>query len=185
MRPRHALFGLLAVILLGIAGFFASAQQPGIPVAQPPDKESFDTQLIAKGAELAAIGNCDVCHTKRDGTPYAGGRPLQTPFGTIYATNITPDPETGLGNWSEPAFLRAMREGVRRDGAHLYPAFPYDHFTKVSTQDLRAIYAFLMTREPVRAETPPNALPFPYSMRSLIAGWKLLFFKAGEFRASS
>ena len=98
------------------------------------------------------IGNCNVCHTNSDGLPYAGGRPLQTPFGIIHATNITPDPETGIGAWSEAAFMRAMREGVRRDGAHLYPAFPYDHFTKVTPADLRAVYAFLMTREPVRAQ---------------------------------
>jgi mono/diheme cytochrome c family protein len=141
-----------------------------------------DTTLIAKGAELAMIGNCNVCHTKAGGAAYAGGRPIQTPFGTVYATNITPHPDTGIGRWSELAFLRAMQEGIRRDGEHLYPAFPYDHFTKVSSEDLRAIYAFMMTREPVRAETPTNALQFPFSFRSLIAGWKLLFFRPGEFR---
>ena len=183
MRLRHTLLGLFSVALLGAAGFFYFAEQPELPVSRPPDKASFDGALIARGAELAMIGNCNVCHTKSDGLPYAGGRPLQTPFGIIHATNITPDTETGIGAWSEAAFLRAMREGVRRDGAHLYPAFPYDHFTKVTPDDLRAIYAFLMTRDPVRARTPPNTVPFPFSVRPLIAAWKLLYFVPGEHKA--
>ena len=182
MRLRRALLGLLGVVLLGAAAFLYVARQPALPAIQA-QPASFDAALIAHGAELAFLGNCNVCHTKSDGMPYAGGRPLQTPFGTVYATNITPDPDTGIGSWSEEAFLRAMREGVRRDGAHLYPAFPYDHFSKVSAGDLRALYAFLMTREPVRAETPANALPFPWSERALIAGWKLIYFKPGELKS--
>jgi mono/diheme cytochrome c family protein len=182
MRLRRALLGVLSLVLLGAVGFIFFSRQPALPVMQQPSAASFDRALVAKGAELALIGNCNVCHTKQDGAPYAGGRPLKTPFGTIYASNITPDANTGIGSWSETAFLRAMREGVRRDGAHLYPAFPYDHFTKASVGDLRALYAFLMTREPVRAETPNNELPFPWSERALIAGWKLLYFKAGELK---
>jgi mono/diheme cytochrome c family protein len=182
MRLRRALLGVLTLVLLGAVGFIFFSRQPALPAVQPPSTAGFDRALIAKGAELALIGNCNVCHTKQDGAPYAGGRPLKTPFGTIYATNITPDADTGIGSWSETAFLRAMHEGVRRDGAHLYPAFPYDHFTKASVDDLRALYAFLMTREPVRAETPNNALAFPWSQRALIAGWKLLYFKAGELK---
>ena len=182
MRPRRVLLGLICVLLLGTAGFVALAWQPAIPAAQPPNKASIDPTLIANGAELAMLGDCDVCHTPAGGKPYAGGRALQTPFGTIYSTNITPDPDTGIGTWSEAAFLRAMREGVRRDGAHLFPAFPYDHFSRVSTADLRAIYAFLMTREAVRMETPQNALQFPFTMRPLIAAWKLLFFTPGELK---
>src|SRR5262245_55875533 len=182
MRLRRALLGVLSVVLLGAVGFMFLSRQPALPAVQPASAADFDRALVGKGAELALIGNCNVCHTKQDGAPYAGGRPLQTPFGTIYATNITPDVDTGIGSWSETAFLRAMREGVRRDGAHLYPAFPYDHFTRVSDGDLRALYAFLMTREPVRAQTPNNELPFPWSERALIAGWKLLYFKAGELK---
>jgi mono/diheme cytochrome c family protein len=180
MRLMRALLGLLGVTLVGVAGFAAWAWRPEIPAVEPPNKAGFDPALVMRGAELAMLGNCNVCHTRADGRAYAGGRALQTPFGTIYATNITPDPDTGIGRWSDTAFLRAMREGVRRDGSHLYPAFPYDHFTKVSAADLRAIYAFLMTREPVRADTPANGLPFPLSMRTLIAGWKLMFLKVGE-----
>jgi len=180
MRLMRALTGLLGATLVGAAGFVALAWRPEIPAVEPPNRADFDPALITRGAELTMLGNCNVCHTKADGRAYAGGRGLQTPFGTIYATNITPDPDTGIGRWSETAFLRAMREGVRRDGSHLYPAFPYDHFTKVSGGDLRAIYAFLLTREPVRAAPPANVLPFPFSMRSLIAAWKLMFLKVGE-----
>src|SRR5262245_14985911 len=182
MRLRRALLGVLSVVLLGAVGFMFLSRQPALPAVQPASAADFDRALVGKGAELALIGNCNVCHTKQDGAPYAGGRPLKTPFGTIYASNITPDVDTGIGSWSQTAFLRAMREGVRRDGAHLYPAFPYDHFTKASDGDLRALYAFLMTREPVRAQTPNNELPFPWSERALLAAWKLLYFKAGELK---
>lgn len=181
MRLRRLLLGLLGVVFLGCA-FVYWAGYPAIPPSAPGANTTFDRALIARGAELASLGNCGVCHTRIDGPSYAGGRPMLTPFGTIFTTNITPDVETGLGRWSEAAFLRAMREGVRRDGAHLYPAFPYDHFTKVSPADLRAIYAFLMTREPVHAQTPSNELRFPFQFRELIAGWKLLFFRPGEFK---
>ena len=182
MRLKRALLGLLGVVLLGVAGFFYFTRHPALPAIQPASAASFDRAQVAKGAELALIGNCNSCHTSQDGPAYAGGRPLETPFGTIYATNITPDPDTGIGAWSEAAFRRALREGVRRDGAHLYPAFPYDHFTKVSDDDARGLYAFFMTREPIRAETPANTLPFPWSERPLIAGWKLVFFRPGELK---
>jgi mono/diheme cytochrome c family protein len=102
---------------------------------------------------------------------------VESPFGTIYGTNITPDPETGIGRWSLAAFTRAMREGVSRDGHHLYPAFPYDHYQRLSDADLAALYAFLMTRDPVRAEAPANKLFLPLRFRPFIAGWKLLFFR--------
>ena len=181
MRLRQAILGLLGVTLLA-AAYVYGAGYPEISPSEHSPPTAFDSAAVARGAELASLGNCGVCHTRPDGPSYAGGRPMATPFGTIFTTNITPDVETGLGRWSEPAFLRAMQEGVRRDGAHLYPAFPYDHFTKVSAADLRAIYAFLMTREPVRAQTPPNELQFPFQFRELIAGWKLLFFRPGEFK---
>jgi len=183
MRLRRALLGFLGVVLLGLAAFFYAARQPAMPAIQPPPVASFAASEVARGTELARLGNCNVCHTKQQGMPYAGGRPLETPFGTIYSTNITPDPDTGIGSWSQAAFVRAMREGVRRDGAHLYPAFPYDHFTKVSTGDLRALYGFLMTRQPVAAQMPGNALPFPWSERALIAAWKLLYFRPGELKS--
>jgi mono/diheme cytochrome c family protein len=104
---------------------------------------------------------------------------LETPFGTIYGTNITPDAATGIGSWSEDAFVRAMRDGVDREGRHLYPAFPYNHFRRVPMEDLQALYAFLMTREPVAAKPPPNRLRFPFNVRPLLAGWKALYLERG------
>jgi mono/diheme cytochrome c family protein len=186
MRLTRIFFGLLgAILFVGAAAFIIYAWHPEMRASEVPAESSFDRVLIERGAQLAFIGNCNVCHTKSGGVPYAGGRPMVTPFGTIYATNITPDPDTGIGRWSEVAFLRSMRAGIRRDGAHLYPAFPYDHFTKVSEEDVLAIYAFLMTREPVYAPTPPNELPFPLNLRPLIAAWKLLYFEQGEFRSDA
>jgi len=130
---------------------------------------------VERGRVLAAIGDCAVCHTAPGGAPNAGGRAMETPFGTLYSTNLTPDPETGLGRWSFSAFQRAMREGVSRDGHHLYPAFPYTAFAKTSDDDLQALYAYFMSMPPVRAETPKSALRFPFGMRPLMAGWNALF----------
>ena len=119
---------------------------------------------------------------RQGGEVLAGGLPLPTPFGTIYSTNITPDPDTGIGKWSETAFVRAMRDGVDREGNNLYPAFPFDHFTKVSDEDDRALYAYLMTRKPVSSEARANDLPFPINVRLVLAGWKLLFLHSGAFQ---
>src|SRR4029077_11744571 len=132
---------------------------------------------IDRGAELAAIGNCSDCHTKDVGLPYAGGRALPTPFGTIYASNLTPDLGTGIGTWPEEAFQRAMREGVDREGRQLYPAFPYDHFTKTTNDDNHALYAYLMSQPPVRNAIPATELDFPLNFRPVVAAWKILFFR--------
>jgi mono/diheme cytochrome c family protein len=160
----------------------ACAGQPMAPV-EPPASAGFDPALVAKGAELAALGNCSTCHTAPAGAPYAGGRALETPFGTFYGTNITPEPETGIGRWSEAAFRRAMREGLDRAGRHLYPAFPYEYYTKLSDDDIRALYAYLMARSPVRASTPPHELRFPFNLRGLLGAWKALYFEPGAFRS--
>jgi mono/diheme cytochrome c family protein len=150
-----------------------------VPPAAAPAPTSFDPARVATGAKLAALGNCATCHTAPGGKPYAGGRALKTPFGTVYGTNITPDVDTGIGDWSEAAFARAMREGIARDGRHLYPAFPYDHFTRLSDADIAALYAFVMTREPVRNVPPKSALPIP---RAAVAMWNSLYLKKGEYR---
>ena len=110
---------------------------------------------------------------------------MPTPFGTIYSSNITPDPDTGIGRWSEAAFRRAMRSGVDRAGQHLYPTFPYDHFTNVTDEDDRALYAFLMTRQPVRVSARANDLAFPLNQRFVVAGWKLLFLRHGTYQPDS
>jgi nicotinate dehydrogenase subunit B len=152
------------------------------PIA-PPDASVFSAATIARGRQLAALGDCAVCHTRANGAVNAGGRAIETPFGTLYATNITPDPETGIGAWSYPAFERAMREGIHRDGRHLYPAFPYSHFASTTDADLQALYAYLMAQAPVRAENREAALAFPFNWRPLMAGWNALFHRAGVFEA--
>lgn len=151
------------------------------PIARP-DASVYSAATIARGKELAALGDCAVCHTAARGILNAGGRPLATPFGVIHSTNITPDVETGIGAWSYPAFERAMREGIHRDGRHLYPAFPYTHFAKANDADLQALYAYLMAQAPVRAETPKNELAFPFNLRPLMAGWNALFHQPGTFQ---
>jgi mono/diheme cytochrome c family protein len=182
---RRFLFGIGAMALLAaaaVAGLLVLARQPEMAEVATPAPSSFDRGVVTRGAQLALIGNCNTCHTAPEGKTFAGGRALPTPFGTIHATNITPDPDTGIGRWSEEAFRRSLREGVRRDGAHLYPAFPYDHFTKVTDEDIAALYAYLMTREPVRAAAPANDLVFPLNVRATVAGWKLLFLQPGAYR---
>ena len=178
---RRLVVRLLWILGIAVVAFVAYAWQSSIPPVDPPAAESFDARSIQRGAELAALGDCATCHTAPGGETFAGGRPVLTPFGTIYSTNITPDPTTGIGHWSQAAFQRAMREGVDRGGDHLYPAFPYDHFTLVSDADSAALYAYIMTRQPVQARTPENQLPFPLNMRFILAGWKLVFLHKGPY----
>jgi mono/diheme cytochrome c family protein len=180
-RLGRGLAILVAIVVLGLAAFAAWAWRGAIAPVAPPVAGSFDPALVARGEKLADAGYCLTCHTPPKGKPYAGGLAMVTSFGTIYSTNITPDPATGIGNWSLEAFTRAMHEGVARDGSHLFPAFPYDHFTKVSDDDVKALYAFVMTRPAVAQTPPPNTVPFPLNVRLLQAGWKLLFFKPGRF----
>ena len=154
------------------------------PIARP-DASVYSAATIALGRQLAALGDCAVCHTAVNGVLNAGGRPLQTPFGIIHSTNITPDIETGIGAWSYPAFERAMRDGIHRDGRHLYPAFPYTHFARTTEADLQALYAYLMAQAPLRADIPSNALAFPFNLRPLLAGWNALFHQARPFQADT
>jgi len=178
--------GAIAALAIGGAGAaFAVAWRPAIAAIDPPAPQSFAPDLIKRGRELAAIGNCNDCHTVRGAKNFAGGLPVPTPFGTIYSSNITPDAETGIGRWSEAAFARAMRSGVDRQGRHLYPTFPYDHFTNVSDEDDRALYAYLMTREAVHAAARENQLSFPLNQRVVVAGWKLLFLHRGAYRPNN
>jgi mono/diheme cytochrome c family protein len=175
--------GIIAIVLLGgAAAAFAIVWRPAIAAVEPPGPQAFDAALVKRGRELAAIGNCNNCHTVQGARNFAGGLPVPTPFGTIFSSNITPDAETGIGRWSEAAFRRAMRSGVNREGQHLYPTFPYDHFTHVSDEDDRALYAFLMTRQPVRAPARENQLAFPFNQRFAVAGWKLLFLHRDSYQ---
>jgi nicotinate dehydrogenase subunit B len=181
---RRGVFATVAALFAAVVGI-AAAVLPWrsiAPIARP-DASVYSAATIARGRQLAALGDCAVCHTNANGTNNAGGRPIETPFGTIYSTNITPDVETGIGAWSYPAFERAMREGIHRDGRHLYPAFPYPHFARADDADLQALYAFLMAQAPVRAEIPKNTLAFPFNIRPLMAGWNALFHQASVFQA--
>lgn len=134
---------------------------------------------VERGRYLAAAAGCMACHTVVGGTPYVGGRAVETPFGVIFSTNLTPDRETGLGLWSDSDFYRALHKGVRRDGKRLYPAFPYPYYTRINQEDAAAIKAFLNTLEPTSNIIPPNRLPWPLNWRALMVIWNLLFFREG------
>lgn len=183
--PRGA-FATIAALCVAVVGIGAAVLpwRSIAPIARP-DPSVFSAATIARGQQLAALGDCAVCHTSTNGVLNAGARPIETPFGTIISTNITPDVETGIGAWSYPAFERSMREGIHRDGRHLYPVFPYTHFAKATDADLQALYAYLMAQAPVRAEAPKNALAFPFSLRPLLAGWNALFHRPGVFQADA
>ena len=144
----------------------------------------YKQSAIDKGRQLAALGNCIGCHTAPGGIPNAGGRAMDTPFGTVYSTNLTPDPDTGLGQWSFSAFQRAMREGISREGHFLYPAFPYTAYAKVSDDDLTALYAYLMDQSAARAQPPVTQLAFPYNVRAAMAGWNALHHDPRPFVAT-
>ena len=139
-------FSLLLIVVLGATALFFATH---LSIPEDRSQRVFAPDLVRRGGELAALGYCASCHTAENGKPFAGGRPLATPFGTIYGTNITPDPKPASALVAG-GLCRAMREGVDRAGRDLYPVFPYDHFTRLTDEDLSALYAFLMTREPVR-----------------------------------
>jgi mono/diheme cytochrome c family protein len=178
---RRLLIAALVAAFWGVAGIWLLSLRTAIPPIAPPAKNSFSAALVSRGEVLAAAGHCASCHTRAGGPQLAGGYPINTPFGIIYGTNITPDPTTGIGLWSLEAFTRAMREGVSRDGSHLFPAFPYYAFTKLSDDDVQALYAYLMIRPAVSAQVPDDTLPFPLKIRALQEGWKLLFFRSGRY----
>lgn len=176
-----ALVFLLIVSVCSVIHMAALAFPEALPEVSGVRQHSYSRSVIEDGEQLASVGDCVVCHTAPGGTPFSGGRALPTPFGTIYSSNITPDVKTGIGAWSFDAFRRAMREGVGRDGSQLYPAFPYNHFNTVTDADLKAVFAFLMTRDAVSAQRPANDLVPPLGFRPLLAGWKFLFLNDDPF----
>jgi mono/diheme cytochrome c family protein len=179
MKGKSIAAAVIAIVVLGGIGACSVAYHGAIDPIDPPAPESFDQGSLVRGAQLAAVGDCVACHTAAGGKFGAGGLPLETPFGTIYSTNITPDPDTGIGHWSLAAFTRAMREGVARDGHLLYPVFPYPHFTHMTDADIKDLYAYLMTRTPVRSPAKDNDLVFPLGFRPLLAGWNVLYLHEG------
>ena len=181
---KRILLGILSVAVIAAVAFAVYTYKPAIDPVSPDQLSEFDPAVVEKGRILAGAGYCATCHTAADGAPYAGNYAMETGFGTIYSTNLTPDVETGIGTYSQAAFRRAMHEGVDREGHHLFPAFPYDHFTKMSDEDVDAIYAYIMSEvAPVSAEQKENELPFPLNLRVLQSGWKLLFADLGRYEA--
>src|ERR1700722_2071091 len=180
---RRISIAILVTACLMLAGLLLLAWRPSIAPIEPPSPSTFSAELVAKGEALSAVGHCAACHTQPGRQPFAGGYRLNTPFGAIFGTNITPDPKTGIGVWSLEVFTRAMREGVARDGSHLLPAFPYYAFTKLSDDDVKGLYAYLMTRPAVNSTVPTNTLPFPLNIRALQEGWKILFFRSARHQA--
>lgn len=168
----YAVLGIAAAGALGGLGLSAVVQSQELSHSQ-----------VERGRYLTTVGNCVACHTdiENDGIPFAGGRALETPFGTIYSQNLTPDDETGLGLWTRDEFYRALDEGVNRHGEQLYPAFPYPYFTNMPRQEIDAIYDYLRTLEPVTMDIPENQLPFPLNLRQSVIGWNALFFENTEF----
>jgi mono/diheme cytochrome c family protein len=158
-------------LLVGATLSIATAQQP-----------SPDPAVLAKGEYLARAGDCIACHTAREGKTFAGGLPMKTPFGTLYTSNITPDPQTGIGTWTPDQFYKMMHNGRFPDGGLVYPAMPFASYTKVTREDSDAIYAYLRSIPPVKQTNRPHDLRFPFDNRSLILGWRTLFFNEGEYK---
>lgn len=179
---RRTSIAVIAAALFALIGFVFLSWRRAIAPIERPDPAMFSSESVARGEALAAEGHCASCHIRPGGQPFAGGYGVNTPFGIIYGTNITADPKTGIGTWSLAAFERAMREGVSRDGSHLFPAFPYNAFTKLSDEDVKDLYAYLMTRPPISATVPQNTVWFPLNIRLLQEGWKILFFKSERYR---
>ena len=176
---RRALYLLLAVPgVLAVAAALAWPREEFIASRSPADHAP-TPDIIARGAYLARAGDCMACHTARGGVPYAGGRAIDTPFGRLVAPNITPEPSTGIGNWSADDFWRALHNGKSRDGRLLYPAFPYTNYTKVTRPDSDALFAYLRSLPPVRQPNVAHSLRFPYNQQLTLAGWRLLYFKPG------
>ena len=138
-------------------------------------------EQIARGEALARAGNCMGCHTARGGQPFAGGRGIVTPFGTVFSSNLTPDATTGLGAWTSAHFWRALHNGRSRDGRLLYAAFPYPNYTLVTREDSDALFAFLRSLPPTVRANQPHALRFPYDTQAALAVWRALYFRAAKF----
>lgn len=174
---RIAAFVLLVIVAgCGVAAFTIRP----LPASAPPPLETHDAS-VEKGEYLARIGNCAACHTVSGKASFAGGVKFETPFGVLYSTNITPDRKHGIGGWSYEQFHASMKHGVRPDGTHLYPAFPYTSFAKLSDEDIASLYLYFGTVEPVAQRNRENRLPFPFNNRSLLHFWKGLFHANAAF----
>ncbi len=173
MREKRQLWCVL-VFAVALTAPADAANAAGIDVQ--------DFTQIKRGSYLTVVGDCAACHTlPGSGHAFAGGRPIETPFGELVAPNITPDPQTGIGAWTDDEFVNALTKGTSRNGTHLYPAMPYTYYTKVTRDDALAIRAYLNTVPAVRNDVRSNHLPFPLDIRASMIVWDALFFKPGEF----
>lgn len=184
-RPMKFALLLLAMGMAAVALVWALNVRDESPMTALADRPAAapNAELIRRGEYLARAGNCAACHTARGGTPYAGGKGIDTPFGTLFAGNLTPDPTTGLGGWSADEFWRALHNGRSKSGRLLYPAFPYASYTKISRGDADAIHAYLQSLPPVQQATPAHELRFPYNTQAALAVWRALYFSPGEYRS--
>ena len=177
MRSIRKIFPPLRVFGCVVALLFTSV----LAVAGGSDPQDF-TQT-KRGQYLAVVGDCASCHTVPGRRSFAGGRPIETPFGNIVAPNITPDRETGIGAWTDDEFDAAVRKGIRKDGSLLYPAMPYNAYTKMTRDEVLAIRAYLNTVDPVRNAVVANTLPFPFNVRAAMRVWNTLYFTEGVYKA--
>ncbi|AFK60894.1 gluconate 2-dehydrogenase [Advenella kashmirensis WT001] len=171
-RFLPALFLIVVVLLIIVAVLWWRENRSN---DNPVQKVSATDEQIARGRYAARAADCAACHTVEGGGLFAGGFPMETPFGTVHGSNITPSADYGIGRWTREDFHRAVREGITPGGRHLYPAMPYNSYYMMSDQDLDDIYAYLMTRPAIDVPTPQNDLPFPFNQRFLMIGWNLLF----------
>ncbi|MGV7242909.1 c-type cytochrome [Caballeronia sp. M23-90] len=182
---RKSLFALSAVVVLTAAAAAAALwsggdafHSSGAVAAVPADQ----TELIKRGEYLARAGDCIACHTVRGGKTFAGGLPMLTPFGTMYTPNITPDDQYGIGKWTSDDFYRSIHNGRSKDGSLLYPAMPFTAYTKVTRADSDAMFAYMRSVPPVNEPSRPHELRFPFNQRNMLIGWRVLFFREGEFK---
>lgn len=173
----------LAVLLTGAAAaVWALNVQDEVDVRAPMARAAPSDALVARGAYLALAGNCMTCHTARGSPAYAGGRAIDTPFGTVFTSNLTPDHKTGLGSWSPAHFWRAMHNGRSKSGRLLYPAFPYTSYTQLTREDSDALFAYLGSVPAAAQPNRPHALRFPYQSQAALAVWRALYFSPGVYQ---
>ncbi|MDH6232173.1 mono/diheme cytochrome c family protein [Mesorhizobium soli] len=172
------IIGCLALFALGVFAGLFERTAVAKDIDQPLSADQMKT-LAKRGAYVAVAADCYACHTAKDGAPWAGGFAFETPFGTIYSTNISPDKEHGIGNWTRAEFHRAMRDGIGKGGVHLYPAMPYESYRKMTPEDVDAVYAYLMSREPMNVENKKNDLRFPFNIRQVLTFWNFVNLPGG------
>jgi mono/diheme cytochrome c family protein len=187
---RKIFAGLAVVVLAGVGiALYSSGNTSADDVAdnkqQAADSSAPDPAAVARGAYVAVQGDCAACHALPGGTALTGGYGIKTPFGTIYSTNITPDPKTGIGTWTERDFFHAVRHGKRKDGQLLYPAMPYNDYVKMNDSDMHDLWAYMRSIKPVEQAPKENTLGFPYNIRLAMLGWNMLFFTNSQYVAQT